>query len=103
MLSGHERRVLSAIEQHLSAEDPALCRVLRGGPDAVRRRWQLIAAVLTMAMGGMAALVGMVSPSPVMVLLGVMVMAAGWAAVVVVRGQRDGDGARRGGGGVAPT
>ena len=89
MLSGHERQVLSSIEQHLLAEDPELCRTLRGGPDAMRHRRQLVTCRIVIAFGVLFFGFGIVLLNVGIVFFGGLVACAGWAGIRFVQGGKD--------------
>jgi len=103
MLNGHEQRVLTAIEQQLLAEDPDLCRTLSAGPEAVRRRWCLAAAVTTIAFGLLVAVGGLLLLSLGLTFFGCLVAGAGWTGYLYVRGATAGGDRPEPGGDVGPT
>ena len=78
MLSDHERRVLTAIEHDLHIEDPDLAEAFRDGrcpPERRRRHWP---SLLTMAMGVLILLVGIVAGAGALVMEGLLVTGAGY-------------------------
>lgn len=78
MMSPHEQRVLHAIEEQLSAEDPALNAALSRGPGAASTRWMLVVGGAVVAFGVLVVGIGVILLNTGLVLLGLITAGTGW-------------------------
>ena len=85
MLNRDDRRRLEAIEQQLQASDPELARLLTNSRAPAGARFAQAAAVLTVVIGTLGLLLGMIAFSPPLVLLSVSVVVIGWIWVFRLR------------------
>jgi hypothetical protein len=92
MLNQDDRRRLNAIEQQLTASDPDLAHLLTHWPAPPRERWAKGAAVLTIVVGTLGVLVGLITFIPVLVLLFGSVTLAGWILLWRRRRRSEGGG-----------
>ncbi|WP_219420467.1 DUF3040 domain-containing protein [Pseudonocardia nigra] len=78
MLNQDDRRRLEAIERQLQATDPDLAHLLTHWPVPARVRWAMSTAVLTVVIGTLGVLMGMMTFSPLLILLSGSITVTGW-------------------------
>jgi DUF3040 family protein len=86
MLSHDEDRELRAIEQWFEQSDPHLSRMLREHESPARKRQRRAGRIAVDLTGGLLLAFGLVAATVVLVVLGVLVLAAGVCLHLAARG-----------------
>lgn len=82
MLSQHDRRVVQEIEQQLRLEAPDLAHRLSSWSSPPGPRWALRVAVGIVVLGTLGVLLGLLTTTPLLVVLAVPFAVVGWVWLI---------------------